>query len=213
MTVKAVEKKGRFEWITLGRTRGPDPIFDHQLDESHSAVAIPSKGSLVAGWTLIVPRETSLNFARLPSTSRADAWLLAKRVSSHLEASFERRVFFFEHGPAGPNTAVGCGVDQAHLHAVPLDFDLISVIIAASSNDAWSLTDLDADPWTGLPVDKAYWLVIDQASDRRLIVYPNAPVSQGIRRLIAAQVGRDAQWDYRSYPIAENALQTIGALR
>lgn len=200
----------RFDWVIDGQSRGRDPLFDTPLLGNTSGVVVPSVGSLVAGWSLVVPRTASLNFRELGQAGRANLATLRASAAAILTASFNLPVFEFEHGPELFGSLVGCGVDQAHLHQVPLPFDLLELI----KRSGLAVRDLgiSSDPWANIE-QADYWLVRDTATGHSVVAYPSQPSSQGLRRMIAGQLGRPNAWNYRSHPMAANAQQTVDAFR
>lgn len=205
-----VSAPSRFDWVVRKLPHGCDDLFDRPLASSDVAVAIPSLGSLVQGWTLIVPRVASINMRELSSELRADIDAFGTQTAEVLEAQFQQPVWEFEHGPIGVGTATGCGVDQAHMHQVPLSFDLIERLLDRG-HQTMELAD-SADPWAEIhPRD--YWLIRNRRLQKAVVVYPTEPQSQGVRRIIAGAVGHDAAWNYRTHPMRENALATAAAFR
>src|ERR1700730_17619345 len=60
----------RFDWI-VDSTVESDPLpWNIPVREAERFVAVPSKGSLVPGWVLVVPRQRVLNLWRLPDAER-----------------------------------------------------------------------------------------------------------------------------------------------
>src|ERR1700722_18254647 len=116
----------RFSWLFSGLTSGPDPSFDRDLSSHAQYAVVPSKGSLVPGWLLVIPRKEILSLSNLSQSERRELVETVQKYDERIK-DFARSTFFFEHGPSKQRLPVGCGVDQAHLHAVLLNFDLISV--------------------------------------------------------------------------------------
>lgn len=196
----------RFRWVLAGARRGPDPLFDVPLIETADAVVLPTKGSIVPGWVLIVPRETHLNWRCLPEATRHRLASLRDTIAATLRKAFEGHIFAFEHGPAAYGRTTGCGVDQAHLHVAALRFDLCGALLQADPSQADALS-IDQD-WHSVHPDKDYWYVHDLQNGRSVLSYPKEPTSQGLRRLIAESVGVDEEWDYRIHQYAQNAMET-----
>src|SRR5664280_1311076 len=98
-------------------------IWNTALFECERFVAVPSLGSLVAGWLLVVPRTEVLCLGELSHQDRTYLRDFVREVVQILEEQFGP-VAAFEHGPAKKDSAVSCGVNYAHLHLVPTDCDL-----------------------------------------------------------------------------------------
>src|SRR5689334_2245520 len=134
----------RFGWVASGKSRGPNDKCDIPLLSIPEGVVIPSVGALLPGWLLIVPRERALSYAELDTANRQTLYHLARSVAS--EVSDFGSPIMLEHGAATAGSGIGCGVDQAHLHVVPIQFDLSKQVLA-DPTVAWSSVSPD-DPWT-----------------------------------------------------------------
>lgn len=108
---------------------------------------------------------------------------------------------------------MGCGVDQAHLHVVPLPFDLFAAVKRIDDSEVeWVQstevnTFLEAVPSTGEYI--SIWNPENRVSMSGQVKVPR---SQWVRRLIAKELGQDEAWDYRQHPQTENLLRTISVL-
>ena len=210
LTLKSPAQKSRFDWIVNSRSNANRDAWDVRLVESAAFVAIPSLGSIVPGWVLIVPRMPATNIATLSDEDRVELSSIRLRVATILTAAFPGEVYEFEHGPARAGGLLGCGVEQAHVHMVPLDFDLVGAVTKspAAGEIKYALAD---DPWRSVEPDRDYWLVRDAKAKSTVITYPAQPVSQGIRKIIASRVGRPDMWNYREYRHEENVDLTVRA--
>lgn len=193
----------RFSWVTEGKSFGPNPTCDHDLWEHASAAVVPSLGAVVPYWYLVVPRVSALSFRQLRQELRVECLQLAREIGSRFEEGAD--FIYFEHGAANSSSSVSCGTDQAHLHVVMLDFDLMGKISARSEEISWIDTDLQ-DPWAQIPVDRDYHLIVSE--ERAVWWTPSNPTSQYFRQVIAEAAGVPGRWDYREWPHDENVLKS-----
>ena len=199
----------RFCDIVAGRaSRWPDRV----LLETESYVVVASIGALVPGWAMVVPREHKLNLAAAVVDSEF-CWLRL-RVSAMLRKAFPAaRVRLFEHGSQAEGSLVGCGVDHAHLHLVPLRRSLEPWIRMYASEGGWyrlALKDM-ATVVSG----QEYLLYSDDAASsnpRCLLSLPAKPSSQFFRRAVASEQEQPDYFDYRTYPFFENVAATQTSL-
>ena len=199
----------RFGWVVEGADHGPDPVFDRVLWRSRSFVVVPTKGSLVPGWCLIVPRRPMLSLVALTTEERAEIAEVRAKLAGRLRGA-STEVFEFEHGANHAGSPTGCGVDQAHMHVVPLGFDLCIAIQAVER--LHTISEDPIDLWGNVGT-REYVLV---RRDRDMMTrgfFPRSPTSQFVRKVIASQLGQDARWDYRVHTGRESALRTIELLR
>ncbi len=197
-------KTSRFEWI-VGRDKSLRPQYDIPVFETNSFVVMPSLGSLVAGWLLVIPRRRIPNLSHLNIHEREELRSLVSRVDGYLQ-HFPGTVFRFEHGGAY-GSLTSCGVDQAHLHLVPLQFDLIDIAVRRPDIH-WSVAR-DRNFLAPSCSDKEYFSAF--SGDGRVAVgLPEAPQSQWFRRLIAKELSLE-QWDYRAAPRMTTMQETLTA--
>jgi diadenosine tetraphosphate (Ap4A) HIT family hydrolase len=78
---------------------------------------VPSLGQIVEGYLLIVPIKHYTAMADLPAELLGELSSLCLRVRNALSEVYGPALFF-EHGIRG-NQSGGCGIDHAHMHAVP----------------------------------------------------------------------------------------------
>lgn len=195
----------RFDWLLQGHRQGPDPVFDTDLSEDRKFALLPTRGSLVPGWLLAIPRIKALSASELSLEDQSGIMVKAREAASHV-SDLGNFTFILEHGPKRHGSLVGCGVDQAHLHIVPLDFDLISSCLEIDAKMNWREVDPN-NPWNNILNNENYYLISDR--QKAFIAYPQDELSQYFRKKIANALGKADQWDYKRYPCKENALRTI----
>lgn len=210
------EKMGdnpRFAWITDDSMPRSEAIWDREILRTERFVAVPSAGSLVAGWTLVVPRRPMLNLSQTDVAEREELDAIATRIADRL-CGVGQEVYFFEHGSRAVGSLTGCGVDQAHLHIVPLPFDLIAAATARTeAGIVWRDARETVPPFDSLPVDAEYVALWSRSDRRTMIGAVSEPVSQWIRRVVADELGIGAEWNYRNHPQMNRVQETLTLLR
>lgn len=184
-------------------------IFDRQSDARERAensvvaqtarfAALPSLGSLVPGWLLVVPKRPVLNCSMLSEDERIEISEFATQLSAEL-MHFNGNVFAFEHGSTRHGSPSGCGVDQAHLHIVPLPFDLITAVTRRDAGQ-WIVSE-GTSISEAIPTPDAdeYIVIYDFVHRASVITYPRIPTSQWVRRVIAEELQRNDAWDYKQH--------------
>lgn len=203
----------RFAWITDDSMPRSEALWDREILRTERFVAVPSAGSLVAGWTLVVPRRPMLNLSQTDVEEREELDAIATRIADQLSTRGQE-VYFFEHGSRAVGSLTGCGVDQAHLHIVPLPFDLITAATArVEAGIVWRDARETAQPFDAMPADGEYVALWSRGDHRTMIGAVTEPVSQWIRRVIADELGIGAEWNYRSHPQANRVRETLALLR
>ena len=195
----------RFKWVIEGESRGCDPVSDVDLAPSAPFALIPSLGALVRSWLLLIPRHQVLSLRDLSPPERRKAMRMAREIATSL-CSPGAKCAIFEHGAVRAGSRVGCGTDQAHLHIVPLNFSLRGAV-SADRNVQWTRSSREDDPWQDIEQTSEYLLLADHEDS--LIGYPKEPCSQYFRKIIAAELGRPTEWDYRKFPQYDNVRGTL----
>lgn len=168
-------------------------------------VVVPSKGAMVPGWLLVIPKAHQLSIAETPAEMRAELEHVLRVAGQAVQRRFGPPTVF-EHGAATPGTAWGCGIDHAHLHLLPLPFDL-AVAIEGRLPRAWNarVRPTSVCSWSA---DRPYIALRGPAEDAWSVIHPETIERQFIRRMIAEEVGMPERYDYDQYPFHEHAVET-----
>lgn len=196
----------KFHWLAFNEGKAGNALYDTIIDETDNFAVLPTKGSIVPGWVLIVPKFPIARIADVPEDTRDELSGLVQRVSERLQESFGK-VFSFEHG-GYRGSQISCGVDQAHLHLTALDFDLLHAA-QASTETAWTKAERGLIPHKEIGSDE-YWFV--SCGELALSHIVREPTSQFFRRLIAEHYNLHDHWDYRTNDFCKNVNTTLEKL-
>lgn len=198
----------RFCRIANGGSEHP---YDEILDTSDRFFAIASVGSLVPGWVLICPKNHALNMSEHYGDPDLTSFRL--EVAEQLSRRFESPVRMFEHGTAACSSPTGCGVDHAHVHLVAHRYPISEGITELPGSSDWRPIRASQ---VGEHASAEYLFYSDDAQNHDPVgamQLLTTPTSQYFRRVIARQLGRAAEFDYREHPNLPNAIATTKALR
>jgi diadenosine tetraphosphate (Ap4A) HIT family hydrolase len=183
---------------------------DTILASTGSFVVWPSVGSLVEGWLIVVPKKHCLALASLGDADHGELTKLVSTLDSTLSAAYGLPVHTFEHGPAVPGTSIGCSVDHAHLHVVPLGFDLATAARAFDPHRTWfeagDLSTLRGRHLAGTP-----YLWVRSPTGGTWTTFGGGIPSQFFRRLIARELDL-GEPEWRREPRREIAARTVRTL-
>jgi len=186
-------------------------IWNTPLLESENFLAIPSLGSLVPGWVLLLPKDHYLSMGALPSYLVGEMMEVKQELASRLSETFGD-LCAFEHGASRTKRNVGCGVDHAHLHVVPINFELRRAAQRfLPSGQRWSSGNLD-------DCRKAYaegrdYLYLEQPLGSGSIAVDDDFGSQVFRRAIANELGMSDEYNWREHPQFPNIVSTVRTLQ
>jgi ATP adenylyltransferase len=189
---------------------GRDETWNHPLLESRNFLVFPSLGSLIEGWLLVVPKEHYISMGALSADLVGEMEQVKNRLIATLSQQYGE-LCAFEHGPARPDRMVGCGVDHAHLHLVPLSFDLREAATTfMPPGTEWEDADWNSCR-TAFEQGRDY-LYIEQPIGRARITTNQDFGSQVFRRAIANRLGVPDQFRWQDYPQKEIVANTIRSL-
>ncbi len=158
-----------------------------------------------------VPKKHFLSIGTLSDSAVAEMEVLKKLVAERLSRIYGT-VSMFEHGPGAEQRQVGCGVDHAHLHMVPADFDLTTAVGSFLPSECrWEKASL-ARCRSAAEAEEDYIYFEQPFGEGRMLKHPGLP-SQLFRRAIAAHLGVPNEFNWRTNPQIENINATIRAFK
>ena len=187
--------------------------YNVRLYETEHFAVIPSLGSIVEGWLLIIPKEHYLSYGYIESQTLHDELNeLIDYVGKIVKQGYGDYVIF-ENGAYCSNKLVGCGVDYAHIHIVPTKIDLVnSVKDYFGINNNWKhIPSMDMTS-TYISNGTPYLYYRNQDGVSFIATDSNIP-SQLFRKAIARSVGKEEQYDWKSSPFYENVVKSVVAYK
>lgn len=185
-------------------------VWDTVLSRNDNSFLVPTKGSLLPGWLLVVSRDHLPCLGALDGSNLADLLAHASEAAELLTSAFSAPTIF-EHGPANPSSKLTCGVNHLHLHVASLPFSLQDAMLDLFPTITWrlcpSLETLQEIHHAG---DEYLYLQEPGCSARMAVV--KQPQSQMFRKAIAAALGIPRKWNYTEYPLRLNAEITLSRL-
>ncbi len=176
----------------------PSELWNQPILESEHFVALPSLGSLVPGWLLVVPREHYLCVGALPQSIFGE-FQKVKDETVRLITSQFGETCVFEHGPSSAGSKVGCSVDHAHLHVVPFSGNLARLVAPLMPNGAAWLAGDAQSCVRAFNLGQDYLYFEQPVGSGFISVHPSFG-SQIFRKAIARQLGKPHEFDWHRYP-------------
>jgi diadenosine tetraphosphate (Ap4A) HIT family hydrolase len=199
------EFSGRVENSFAARYR-PD-LQTRVLHSSKNFRVIPSLGQIVEGYLLIVPVKHYTAMADMPPELHDDLLRLCLRVRSSLSQVYGPALFF-EHGVRGTK-AGGCGVEHAHLHAVPFDA-VREPIHELKNNHSFRVIQSISEISQRVSPNSPY-LYYEETNGQAWVCETERIPSQYIRKLLAESIGIES-WDWRISTREHALLSSISRL-
>lgn len=190
----------------------PDALLvDRAWLRSEDVQAFVSVGAMVHGWSLIVPRTHVLNLSDCYRSARF--WDFVAEAHQVVSQTYGDATIF-EHGCQDENSVTSCSTVHAHLHVVPLPFDLIRAAKAFAPGLGWK--PCEAADVKDLVGDREYLFVSNTFCGYGTggwIALLDRGESQFFRRVIASKLDRPHEFDYRRFPQHVVADASVAALK
>lgn len=192
--------------------RNTENIHDSILLESGNFVVVPTYGSIVEGWVMIVSKHHYLSVGELLFQNRLNSEIhhefqkLKEAVIDKLRLSYNLNIAIFEHGPAKCFEKVGCGIDHLHLHVLPLEFNLLHEATLYKRFE-WLTVDDIHNPLTYFSKGQPY-LYIQQNMKEYISTNHEIP-SQFFRRVIANKLNIAEKFDWKENNFSANIEATL----
>ena len=167
---------------------------------------VPTLGQVVAGHLLIVPIRHLCAMADLKVMQIEELDHLCRRVRSVLTDVYGACVFF-EHGMRDSGSG-GCGIDHAHLHAVPVAANGVLDVLRREFGGC-AIHDFAAIKET-INQESSYLLFEDASASRYVFPVTELP-SQYMRKLVADSIGK-SDWDWRKCGREPELIATLERL-
>lgn len=184
-------------------------IINTPVAESQSFVAVPSLGALVEGWVLIVPKNPHISVGAIPRELHQELGSFLEDVRRLVESIYGR-VVIFEHGPSTTKSLIGCGVDYAHIHVVPIGFDVLGEAQLINPSLEWRESQsLECCSIFHAREQPYLYFFQSEFHNKPFIADATLAPSQLFRRAIAKGLGRPDKYDWKTNPEFENVAKTI----
>ncbi|MCX6155939.1 MAG: hypothetical protein NT007_17465 [Candidatus Kapabacteria bacterium] len=188
-------------------------FYNEILFESENFIVIPSLGSLVEGWLLIVPRHEYLSLLCINNDSLLNELVELSNFVGELMVKEFGCVTMFEHGATHPNSTIGCGVDFAHLHLVPINFDLLQGVEKFFNlSYEWRKVSGLKDAIGTLEKGLEYLFQKDNLGNSVITQSENIQ-SQLFRKVIAYYLETPEKYDWKKFYEMDNVSKTISRFK
>ena len=168
--------------------------FRREIYEDKHFVVVAALGQIIEGCLLIIPRMHYYSISALPNQIQDNFREITERVRERLRKDYGSAILL-EHGSVTQMGCAGACIEHAHLHAVPINIDIKSIvstsfrpILIPSLKDLWSS-----------PPNKDY-LYYESTNSECFLFEPEKPLPcQYFRRIVAAAIGCPNDWDWRTH--------------
>lgn len=183
------------------------PAIPNRCIVTHEGFCVlPSLGQIVEGHVLLIPQRHLTSMAELAVDGDDQLQMLMCQIRTALRSLYGK-CLFFEHGIRRAGSG-GCGIDHAHMHALPLSGGgmLNTLMQSFEGSRIHNLADI---PRT-IPPESSYLFFESSVGERYAFAAPNMP-SQYMRKLACESIGK-LDWDWRQSGREPDLFATIERL-
>jgi ATP adenylyltransferase len=192
------------------RARAENTVFF----ETENFVVVPTRGSFVPGYLLIVTKQHFINFGQLPDRLFTEFRHIHHTMREHVRSIYGPTITFEHGGNGGFSDRGGSCIEHAHMHIVPYADDPWELF---EPDYTWKSTDTRTWPQRLKAHGGYIYLESDSAIARIYFASPDFP-RQYLRRRLCARLGGELRdkWHYDLYPFEKKIAETVekmGGLR
>lgn len=183
-------------------------VFNKPLMVTDDFIVVPTIGSFVPGYLLVIPREHIYSLGELGETRLVHLEEFLDRYVSALEFEFGPRYLVFEHGSGGPDRPGGSCVRHAHLHLIPVGEEALIEL-----EGLLPFTELDS--YQELTDFASHNYAFIDSGDKKLVWQEPENVDQSgrlpgqwIRREVTRILALETDWDWLTDQGFNNARVT-----
>jgi len=175
--------------------------------ESDLFVCVPSIGSFVPGYILVIPRAHFLSFLGMPNFYLRECQDILNLLKNHYCQHYKSHFILYEHGTANEKNQGGMSVLHAHFHLLPCNVKMIKFCSEFQFAAFSCLSDV-VNYYRAVGDNRPYLLLRDSDAVWYLAFSQSIP-SQFFRKRICDVLGKPGMGDWKNHPFIENINMTI----
>jgi ATP adenylyltransferase len=189
-----------------------DSIENTILFEDEDFLIVPTIGSFIEGWLLIITKKHYLCAGQIPKDIRYKLSNLIIKCS-HIVNKHYGNCLIFEHGPATENEEIGCSIDHCHIHILPSNVNILKNS-KEIFNTKWKNSTFVEDTEKYYKNNNSYIYInnINIKNGEKICLGDKTP-KQFIRKTLALALGDAGIYDYLIFPEINNIQSTILKLK
>lgn len=184
---------------------------DFILRDSGDFFVIPGAGSVCDGYVIISPKAHVLSFGHLDASLDSQLQAVFGDVERKLAGHYGRAVIAFEHGAESFRNRGGSCTDHAHMHVFPADPRLSLAAAVGTDFELRPVTQFLPSVREQVRTRHRPYLWLREGGQMWVCDAPRA-LSQYVRRVITAQLGRPDEWDWLVFPGTGHMRATVAQL-
>ncbi len=171
------------------------------IEETDNFLIMPTIGSLVDGYLLIVYKKHLYSISKIPDDVKEEYITIIDKYRNIFKVKYGKYPIVFEHGSPDPNGMCTCCLIHAHSHIVNHSYvNEIDIISKERFRKINSFLDVKKDT-------NYIYYKCNNGTD--YVSYDYEPISQLMRILIAKDLNIEDKYNWKKYTFEENIEKTI----
>ena len=179
------------------------------FDTEHFA-CVPSIGSYVEGYLLVIPKQHFLSSLLMPESYIMELLSVIRAISSFYCNYYHKDFVMYEHGTASTENVGGMSVVHAHLHFVPCSQQIVPMCPEFTLLKFQHL--FETAQYYSEHQNQPYLLLRDVDDNIYFSISDSIP-SQYFRKRVCDICGIPGTGDWKVYPYIDNVKKTIEAAK
>ena len=185
-------------------------IAERCIFQTDNFSCVPSIGSFVEGYVLVVPKQHFLSVLTMPESHIKELLSIIRILASFYKSFYHQNFLIYEHGTADIKNVGGMSVVHAHLHFLPCAQKVISLFHEYEFLRFDSL--FAAQKYYLENSSHPYLLLKDIDNSIYLAIAENIP-SQYFRKKICDFCSLKGTGDWKEYPYIDNIKKTLATAK
>ena len=182
-----------------------DKVENTVICETKNFRVIPTVGSLIEGYVLIVTKNHINSLSELTSEQKFEYENLVNKILKIFQKLYGKTPILFEHGtPNLQNSMSATSIIHAHSHIVNFKF----------KNEAEIIQKYNFTPVKNFnEVKRENYIYFQNGDDSKYVSYNFDSVSQLMRILIANEINKEQQYNWREFDFKENIVTMLNKFK
>lgn len=178
-----------------------DKVENTVICETENFRAIPSVGSLLDGYVLIVTKNHINSLSELTDEQKVEYENLINKILEMFQKVYGKTPILFEHGTPNLQSSMSAtSIIHAHSHIVNFKF----------KNEAEIIQKYNFTPVKNFnEVKRENYIYFQNGDDSKYVSYNFDSVSQLMRSLIANEINKEQQYNWREFDFNENIISML----
>ena len=182
-------------------------ITDRTVMDTEKFTVLPTLGSFVPGYLLIIPKQHALSFLSLSREHLEELRAIERELEAMIGAIYQKGYIMFEHGSSDEQNVGGMSVVHAHIHVIPCDTAVMPHCGAYTFSSFDSF--LEASAYYAKNKSGAPYLLCQDTDGKVYLSFAENIPSQYFRNLVCDLIAEPGRGNWKTDPFIDTIKQTL----